>query len=880
MQQMAVVDVMGVQESKGGDVRRANGGLTTEQFLAYAEDVRDQPAGWRRGCDKADDYYDSNQIDPETMRDLQDAGMAPLVNNLIKPTIDVVLGMEAKTRTDWRVTTDADKFQDVAEALSSEMATVERETRADRACSDAYAGEVKAGIGWVEVSRQSDPFKYKYRVSNPHRREIDWDWRDRDPALQEGRYLIRRRWFDLDEAQTYFPRQKHILEAAGTGWGHAWYERMTETAELMHAFEQERGWTLEEWEYRDTIRRRICLYEVWYRQLRRGHVLKLPDSRVVEMNLDNPAHALAVARQIVRPIPAIYSKWGMAIFAGPHKMVDYGADRRRHPYIPFWGYRESLTNTPYGLIRSMISPQDEVNARRRKLMWLLSAVRLTIDSDALDKRFNSIADVLRELARPDAAIILDPARKNKDGGISIESNLQLAEAQFKIMVNAEESIQKVAGVFNALLGRDSSSTSGIAIDSLVEQGATVLAELNDNYRHSRRLVGESLLDLIREDIGNDEVEIIAGEDGRKKKSIILNQRVQDPEFGNITMLKNQVQHAGVRITLEDVPSTPSYRKQQFTMLAEVIKGLSPEAQAVLTPYLLESSDLPKRQKMAQEVRQALNLPSVDGEDDPRVMALTQQVQQLTEMLQQAQVAIEDKTKREDREIGIKERQLDLQERELDDRKEERDAKIEQMRQQVQVADAKVAEAEARAESIKADTARKDAEFALNNAVTQLGEQVTQVAGGVQQAQQKVDATQQATAQSTKQLESALMELKGALEKMQSDSGTQFDGLRKDLASVIAEETSKSTKEADERTKKAVEQAAAAIAEKQEQMIEALREELGARRDLRGVMWKKDAEGNAVGGVADYGDEKRAFTVVRGKNGEATRLEFDDEGNVK
>ena len=875
MQSMAVVDVMGVQESKGGNVRVPNGqGLSTKQFLGYCEDVRDQPAGWRKQCDKADDYYDNNQIDPETMSDLQDSGMAPLINNLIKPTIDVVLGMEAKTRTDWRVATDADKYQEIAEALSAEMATVERETRADRACSDAYAGEVKAGVGWVEVSRQSDPFKYKYRVGNPHRREIDWDWRDRDPALQDGRYLIRRRWFDLGEAKVYFPKQQELLEAAGSGWGQPWYARMTETAELLHAFDQERGWTLEEWEYRDTVRRRICLYEAWYRQLRRGHVIKLPDGRVLEMNLDNPAHALAVARGLVRPMPAIYSKWGMAIFAGPHKMVDYGADRKRHPYIPFWGYRESLTGTPYGLIRSMISPQDEVNARRRKLMWLLSAMRLTIDSDALDINFNTIADVLKELPRPDATIVLDPSRKNRQGSIQIDQNLQLAESQFKVMVNAEESIQKVAGVFNALLGRDSSSTRGVAIASVVEQGATVLAELNDNYRQSRRMVGEAILDLVREDIGNDEVEIIAGEDGRKKKSIILNKREMDVELG-IVMLRNQVANAGVRVTLEDVPSTPSYRKQQFTMLAEVIKGLAPEAQAVLTPYLLESSDLPKRMKMAAEVRQALNLPSVDGEDDPRVGALTQQVQQLTALLQQAQGAIEDKTQREDREIGLRERELGIKERELEDRKEERDAKIEGMRQQVQASEAKAKESEARAESIKADTARKDAEFALTQAVNQIGEQVQQVAGGVQDAQQKVAANKQASEQANQQLVSALGDLKSTLDKLSTNSNKQIDGLLKDLSAIIAEETSKATQQADERATKAINNAEKAIAQRQEQMIEALREELGERRALKAVKWKQDAEGNAIGGVADYGDEQREFSVVRGKGGE-TRLEFDDE----
>lgn len=851
-QQMAVVDVMGVQESKGGDVRRPNGGLTTEQFLSYAEDIRDQPAGWRKACDKADDYYDGNQIDPETMQDLQDSGMAALINNLVKPTVDVVLGMEAKSRTDWRVTTDADKFQEVAEALSAEMATTERETRADRACSDAYAGEVKAGIGWVEVSRQSDPFKYKYRVATPHRREIDWDWRDRDPALQDGRYLIRRRWFDIDEAKVYFPRHKELLEAAGTGWGQPWYERMTETAELMHSFEQERGWTLEEWEYRDTIRRRICLYEAWYRQLRRGYVLKLPDGRVVEMNLDNPAHALAVARRLVKPIPAIYSKWGMAIFAGPHKMVDYGADRKRHPYIPFWGYRESLTGTPYGLIRSMISPQDEVNARRRKLMWLLSAVRLTIDSDALDKRFNTIADVLKELARPDAAIVLDPGRKGKGDGIQVEHNLQLAEAQFKIMVNAEESIQKVAGIFNAILGRESSSTSGVAIDSLVEQGATVLAELNDNYRYSRRMVGDALLDLVREDIGNDEVEIIAGEDGRKKKSIILNQRTQDPELGGMTMLKNQVANAGVRVTLEDVPSTPSYRKQQFTMLAEVIKGLAPDAQAVLTPYLLESSDLPKRQRMAQEVRQALNLPSVDGEDDPRVTTLLQQVQQLTGMLQQAQAAIEDKTRREDKELDIKSREVAVKE-------EAQKGASSALDKQLELQKAKTAEAEARAESIRADTARKDADFALTQAIGQLGEQV-QTAHGTMEKQANTVTDQ------TAQIGEALSALKDVLEQLGPQASKQAETIRAGLA----EEIGKALAAEQEKTSTVV---AEAVAEASSEMLDEIRSMLGEKRQLRGVTWKKDAEGNAVGGTADYGDEQRNFALKR--DGKQTRIEFDE-----
>lgn len=44
----------------------------------------------------------------------------------------------------------------------------------------------------------------------------------------------------------------------------------------------------------------------------------------------------------------------------------------------------------------MLDPQDEYNARRAKLMWLLSAKRVFADSDALDENYNTIADVARD----------------------------------------------------------------------------------------------------------------------------------------------------------------------------------------------------------------------------------------------------------------------------------------------------------------------------------------------------------------------------------------------------------------------------------------------------------------------------------------------------
>ncbi len=79
-----------------------NGALPRAQVEQFLMEIRHQP-NWRREADKAADYYDGNQLSPETVEKLQDRGQPPLVTNLIKPSIDTVLGMEAKTRTDWKV---------------------------------------------------------------------------------------------------------------------------------------------------------------------------------------------------------------------------------------------------------------------------------------------------------------------------------------------------------------------------------------------------------------------------------------------------------------------------------------------------------------------------------------------------------------------------------------------------------------------------------------------------------------------------------------------------------------------------------------------------------------------------------------------------------
>ena len=647
-----------VVENPGEDADAAQR-IDPEMFNNICMEIRQQP-NWRAQADKAAEYYDDNQLDADTLAELEAKGMGPLIVNLIKPTINVVLGMEAKTRADWRVIADDDTWQDVAEAQSAKLMEAERESRADRACSDAYAAQAKTGLGWVEVSREADPFKSPYRVRAVHRREIYWDWSAKEPDLSDARYLVRHRWYHVSQACAFFPEHADLIRAASCGWSAEWLARSKEDVSLMHAHDNELRISMADWEWRMVDSKQVAFFEVWYRTFHRGFVFDTPDGHVVELDMNNVAHMVALATGKITPRAAVYAKLRMSLWLGPHMLFDEDFGTSRFPYIPFWGYREDLTGVPYGLIRSMISPQDEVNARRRKLLWQLSSKRVQVDSDALDQKYNDFSDLVREISRPDAVVITNPARRNAQG-FHVDSDAGLSTQQYQVMQDAEQSIQKVAGVFNAMLGNDSGATSGLAINSLVEQGTTALAEINDNYRFARRMVGDALLDLIIEDMTGKEVSVTVG-DGMDKRVVQLNTLTVEPTTG-LQMRDNDISRARTKVALEDVPSTPAYRSQMQTMLAEAMKGMPPQMHALLAPYWIEFSELPKRKEVADQIRKQLGI-GTEGAQDPAVMQLQQQLQEKDALIQQgmgelqkmqqAVQAAEQRVKDRERELALKE----------------------------------------------------------------------------------------------------------------------------------------------------------------------------------------------------------------------------------
>jgi hypothetical protein len=623
--------------------------ISIEAYDKICRDIRDQPK-WRSDSNMDCDYYDGAQTSAEVIERLKAAGIPPQDSNLIKPTINAVLGLEARSRTDYRVTADDESQAEIAEGLSAKMKEAETESRADRSMSDAYSSMIRAGIGWVEVSREFDLLKYPYRVREVHRNEIYWDWSSREPDLSDARYLRRDKWIDRLQAARMFPGQAEIITNSWKAWkGMDVYEGCD--TGLARAYEIEQAWSRNQEDYLNRNSGMVRLSELWYRHFEDAYVLVLPDGKVIEYRADNPYHQTVVAEGLVQIQKSVITKMRVSIWLGPHKLMDVPSPlpHSDFPYVPFWCFRKDRSRAPYGLIRDMRGPQDQIIDLDILLYEVLNSVKIEIDNDALDLSQNSYQELANNISSLRSMTILNSQRRNANGFRVIREH-QLAAQVFQLVQERKRRIEEVGGVYRAMLGAHTSATSGIAINNLVEQGSTVLAEPNDNFRYARRLVGQQLLALIKDDMIGRPAQI-AIQQGNKRKVIYFNRQLDD---GSV---HNDVASAMVKVVLEDIPATPTFRAQQLQAMSQIVQAAPPQFQAVLYPVMLELSDVPNRHELAHQLRQVAGI-----DDNPQLQAMQQQVQQ---MLQEAQGQIGELQQRlgeAEQQLKDKSRELDLKER--------------------------------------------------------------------------------------------------------------------------------------------------------------------------------------------------------------------------
>lgn len=593
----------------------------TEQTLAdILGEMHEQPP-WRTAADKEMDYCDGNQSDSESLDSLKNRGMKPVTENVLGPAMKDIAGIEAKNRTDWKVIPDGDSDEEsesVAKAIGYKLYQAEKRSGADRSLTKAYDSLAKVGVGIVEVDRSTDPFKFPYQVSYVHRNECWWDWYRKKDDFSDARWFLRKRWVHVDTAKTMWPGKKEVINQAAKGWGNIddislMISDGSESTNLAQSWEIERGFSVEEQEWKDPTGSRVCLFHLLTRHYKNVMVLRLGNGRVVEFDESDPLHIAAISSGI-RVEKAVTSKVMKTIFLGPHILQQEQSEFDRFNFVVFLGDEEDRTRVPFGALRWLMSLQDELNTRITKQKWLLSAVRTVRTKGAT----NMTDEILRhEVGRPDADIILDQKHMAKEGArFEIDSDMDLNRQQYERILDIRESVKRISGVSAALSGDANPENNG-AMTQAIEQSVQSLATLNDNFAYGRTQVGDLLMSMIVRDLGKELHEVtIKGNALKEDEIIVLNAPSKDPETG-MEILTNDVQRTMMKVDLEDVPSTPSFRQQEMMSLTEVMKSASDDIKAILMPHYLHLTNIPDKDEIVQAVREVTtnaNIPAQQVEE--------------------------------------------------------------------------------------------------------------------------------------------------------------------------------------------------------------------------------------------------------------------------
>ncbi len=155
----------------------------------------------------------------------------------------------------------------------------------------------------------------------------------------------------------------------------------------------------------------------------------------------------------------------------------------------------------------------------------------------------------------------------------------------------------------AFVGKQGNATSGVQEQTQVEQSNQRIAKLMGNFGDSRAQVGELLLSLIIEDLGKEpQTVVIEGDAVREDRTVMLN--APEADVAGFTYLSNDVQRTRLKVALEDVPSSSSFRAQQLTTMGEAIKSFPPDLQKACAPFMVGLMDLPYKREVVEAIRAA------------------------------------------------------------------------------------------------------------------------------------------------------------------------------------------------------------------------------------------------------------------------------------
>ncbi|OPY05803.1 MAG: hypothetical protein A4E61_00167 [Syntrophorhabdus sp. PtaB.Bin184] len=260
------------------------------------------------------------------------------------------------------------------------------------------------------------------------------------------------------------------------------------------------------------------------------------------------------------------------------------------------------------MVRNLRDPQEDLNKRRSKALFILSTNGIIADKDA----FEDWDEVIEELPRPDKVL-----KKKAGFEVKLLNETALAEEHIMLMREDKDFIQSASGVTDELLGRQTNAVSGAAIQARQNQGSVVTAEIFDNLRHAIQLQGEIQLSLIEQFYDMAKTIRITEAKGPVEFLGINQPRITSD--GQV-VIENDITETQADFVVDTQDFRESVRVAMFESLMNLCSQLPPDISLNLLDMVVDLVDIPGKNELVKRIRKLNGQTDPEQVNDPEAVA--------------------------------------------------------------------------------------------------------------------------------------------------------------------------------------------------------------------------------------------------------------------
>jgi len=524
----------------------------------------------REQSEQARDYKSGIQWTKSEVDALRERHQPVTTINHVSRKIDLLCGLERKARTDPKAFPRTPTEEQRADAATQVLRYVTDDCDFPIIRSAVYENMLVEGFGGCIIDLEDDG----QGGADIKPRWVAWDrlWRDphsRMPDFSDARYKGLVLWMDKDQLEEMYPDAEDVTQDSFASHSGTTYDDRPGSVS-----------------WQDSTRQRCRVVQCHW--LEKGEWWEVTYTRA-------------------------------GILVPPQKSPLRDRKGRAACRIIMQAAYIDRENKCYGIVRDMISPQDEINKRRSKALHLLSTRLVITETGAVEDEDKA----RREVAKPDGFVSVTPGMK-----FEIAQTADLAQGQMKLLEHATMEMQ-ASGPNASMMGNDSKELSGRAILANQAGGVAQNEPLADSLRFWSRNVYEMIWMGARQywsagkwvrvtdDLGsvrwvgiNRQVTLqdeLAGMPEQQRAAAMQQMQLQpnDPRLQQVIRVENDISDLDVDITIEegqDIPMLQAEDFQSLVQLASMQPGLIPGEVLIAASSLRNKDKLLEMMKAHQQAQ--------------------------------------------------------------------------------------------------------------------------------------------------------------------------------------------------------------------------------------------------------------------------------------